>query len=116
MLISASRPRTQGAVRCYFLNNLRYSPYPSFSRSSFGINLNAAEFMQYLSPVEGGPSLKTWPIWESPCLLLVSMRLLKSFLSSLSTILLGSRGFVKLGQPVPESYLSSDLNKGSPET
>jgi len=25
-------------------------------------------------------------------------------------------GWVKLGQPVPESYLSVELNKGSPET
>jgi len=26
------------------------------------------------------------------------------------------RGFVKLGQPVPESYLSVEINSGSPET
>ena len=28
----------------------------------------------------------------------------------------GSRGFTKLGQPVPESNLSVEENKGSPET
>ena len=27
-----------------------------------------------------------------------------------------SSGFVKLGQPVPESYLSSEEKSGSPET
>jgi hypothetical protein len=30
--------------------------------------------------------------------------------------LLGAKGRVKLGQPVPESYLSVELNSGSPET
>ena len=33
-----------------------------------------------------------------------------------STMLPGSRGRVKLGHPVPESYLSSELKSGSPET
>ena len=28
----------------------------------------------------------------------------------------GSRGLVKLGHPVPESNLSRELNRGSPET
>jgi hypothetical protein len=28
----------------------------------------------------------------------------------------GSKGLVKLGHPVPDSYLSSELNNGSPET
>ena len=36
--------------------------------------------------------------------------------SSFSTTLSGSSGLVKLGQPVPESYLSSELKSGSPET
>jgi hypothetical protein len=38
------------------LNNSRYRPYPSFSRSSFGINLRDAELRQYLVPVGFGPS------------------------------------------------------------
>lgn len=45
--------------RNYFSNSFLYCPYPSFSRSSFGIKRSAAEFMQYLRPVGFGPSLKT---------------------------------------------------------
>ena len=30
----------------YFSNSFTYFPYPSFSRSSLGMNRNAAEFMQ----------------------------------------------------------------------
>jgi hypothetical protein len=41
------------------------------------MNFNAAEFMQYRSPVGGGPSGNTWPRWESPCLLLTSVRLVR---------------------------------------
>jgi len=36
--------------------------------------------------------------------------------SDFSRTFVGSSGRVKLGQPVPESYLSSELNSGSPET
>ena len=36
------------------------------------MNLNAAEFMQYLKPVGGGASLKTWPRCEPDFLLLTS--------------------------------------------
>ena len=36
--------------------------------------------------------------------------------SVLSTMFFGSSGLVKLGQPVPESYLSAELNNGSPDT
>src|SRR3990172_8893882 len=99
-----------------YLKRVLYFSYPSFSRSSLGMNLSAAEFMQYLSPVGFGPSLKTCPRWESACLLRTSVLLMNNPLSSLSTILSGSSGFVKLGQPVPESYLSRELKRGSPET
>ena len=40
-----------------FLN----SPYPSSSSFSTGMNLRAAEFIQYRSPVGSGPSGKTCP-------------------------------------------------------
>ena len=30
----------------YFAKSFRYSPYPAFSRSSFGMNRSEAEFMQ----------------------------------------------------------------------
>ena len=91
-------------------------PVPFFFRSSFEINLRAAEFMQYLSPVGLGPSLNTWPRWESACLLLISVLVVKKLLSSFSTIFPGSNGLVKLGQPVPDSNLSREEKSGSLET
>jgi hypothetical protein len=39
---------------------------------------------------------------------------MKSFLSSFSIKLFSSIGFVKLGQPLQESYLSNEENKGVP--
>ena len=39
---------------------------------------------------------------------------MNSLRSSRIVTLSGSSGLVKLGQPVPESYLSSELNSGSP--
>jgi hypothetical protein len=39
-----------------YLNNQRKLPYPSFCMSSTEMNLIAAEFMQYLRRVGGGPS------------------------------------------------------------
>src|ERR1051325_8428166 len=41
---------------------------------------------------------------------------MKSLRSVFSVMFAGSSGRVKLGQPVPESNLSSDENSGSPET
>src|SRR3989339_693940 len=95
-----------GRLPGYFcINRFTYLPYPSFSKSSLGMNLIAAEFMQYRSPVGGGPSLNTWPRWELACLLLTSVLTPNQLRSSFSTMLSGSRGLVKLGQPVPDSYL-----------
>ncbi len=65
---------------------------------------------------------RRWPVIKHmaemgiACLLLTSVRFIKKPLSSFSTILPGSRGLVKLGHPVPESNLSTELNRGSPET
>ena len=40
--------------------------WPSFSISSFGINLRLAPFIQYLKPpISFGPSVNTWPRWLS---------------------------------------------------
>ena len=44
------------------------------------------------------------------------MRGIRSFQSVLVVTASGAIGRVKLGQPVPLSYLSSDENSGSPET
>src|SRR5215212_3819062 len=99
-----------------FLNSGRYCPYPSASSLSTGTNRSDAEFMQYRRPVGCGPSSKTCPRWESACLERTSVRDIQSFLSVFSTTLLLSSGRVKLGQPVPDSNLSSDENSGSPDT
>ena len=44
------------------------------------------------------------------------MRIIPSEASRSSFTLAGSIGFVKLGQPRPDSYLSDEANRGSPET
>jgi hypothetical protein len=75
--------------------------------------------MQYRNPVGGGPSSKTWPRWLSACLLRTSVRTEKNRVrSSLLTIFSGTRGLLKLGQPVPESNntvstRSADVGKSS---
>src|SRR5688572_10636778 len=94
----------------------RYFPYPSASRRATGIKRNAAEFMQYRSPVGLGPSSNRWPRWESACADLTSVLANPSKRSVLVRMFEVSSGRVKLGQPVPESYLSSELNSGSPDT
>jgi hypothetical protein len=67
--------------------------------------------------VGSGPSSNTWPRWESACFDLTSVRSAKkSWRSVRVSMLSGSSGRVKLGHPVPESYLSSELNNGSPDT
>jgi len=61
------------------------------------MNRMEAEFMQYRSPVGAGPSANTCPRWESACLLLTSVRVMKRRVSFLSTMLPGTSGLVKLG-------------------
>ena len=41
---------------------------------------------------------------------------MKNLRSERVTTFAGSSGLVKLGQPVPDSYLSSELKSGSPLT
>ena len=80
------------------------------------MNRNEAELMQYRSPVGRGPSGNTCPRCESPCLLR-SSTLTMPWLSSLfSTMFSSTSGLVKLGQPVPESNLSVEAKRGSPDT
>ena len=80
------------------------------------MNFKAAEFMHHRCPVGSGPSGKTWPKCESAFLERTSVLVANSFLSVLVTILLFSKGFVKDGHPVPETYLSWELKRGSPDT
>ena len=72
--------------------------------------------MQKRLPVGGGPSSKTWPRWDSASEERTSVRGRIALQSVRSYTAPGSSGFVKLGQPVPDSNLSSELNSGSPET
>src|SRR5262249_33820987 len=60
--------------------------------------------------------IKTWPRCESATLERTSVRAIPKVESFFSTTSLPFTGLVKLGQPVPESNLSSELNSGSPET
>ena len=89
----------------------KYSSYPFASSSSYGMNLNAAEFMQYLL-FPFGPSSKRWP--RCDCLVLTSVLSMPKLESSFFSILAFFNGRLKLGHPVPESYLSLLLNNGSP--
>ena len=50
------RPRGFRGDPLSYLNNQRKLPYPSFCMSSTEMNLIAAEFIQYLRRVGGGPS------------------------------------------------------------
>ena len=58
-----------------------------------------------------GPSSKRWPRWEFPWADLTSVRGSISLKSVFVATFCFSSGFVKLGQPVPESYLSRELKK-----
>ena len=62
-----------------------------------------------------GPSSTTWSKWVSPWVERTSVRTIPSQASLSLPILAGSIGFVKLGQPQPDSYLSELVNKGSPD-
>src|ERR1700722_1348849 len=100
----------------FLLKSVKYFPYPSASNLSTGINRNDAEFMQYRAPSGPGPSSNRCPRCESASLDRTSVRDMPSVRSVFVITFAGSIGRVKLGHPVPESYLSSELNNGSPET
>ena len=76
-----------------------------------GSNFTATPFMQYRSPVGGGPSLKTWPRCPPQRLQCTSVRVTKNDRSWDVPMALSS-GCQKLGQPVPLSYLVSEENSG----
>jgi len=80
------------------------------------MNRSDAEFIQYRCPVGAGPSSNTCPRCESALAERTSVRLINKCRSSFVRTLAGTRGFVKLGHPVPDSNLSSELKSGSPET
>src|SRR3954470_14257475 len=80
-----------------------------------GSNFSDTPFMQYRSPVGPGPSGKTWPRWPPQRAQLTSVRLIPWLLSGTSSTAPATAGSVKLGQPVPESNLASELNSSAPQ-
>src|ERR1035437_3100841 len=68
--------------------------------------------MQYRRPVGFGPSLKTWPTWESQRRHITSVRTEKKLRSSSVFTAFGAIGCQKLGQPGPESNFVSELKSG----
>lgn len=74
-----------------------------------------AEFMQNRLPVLSiGPSSKTWPKWLPQLAQVTSILLIPWELSSRKTTLPG-KAWSKLGQPVLESNLALEENKGLPQ-
>ena len=71
--------------------------------------------MQYRSPVGSGPSSKTCPRCEPHRRQTTSDRDMKKLRSCFSATFSLEKGAKKLGHPVPESNLVSDLNSGSPQ-
>jgi len=71
--------------------------------------------MQKRSPVGGGPSGKTCPRCASQRLQCTSTRAIP-WLSSVSVARFSlETGARKLGQPLPDSNLASELNSGAPQ-
>ncbi len=78
------------------------------------MNRRAAELIQYRLPEGLGPSSNTWPRWESLLRALASFLTIPWLVSVFSFTLSLCIAAVKLGQPVRDSNLSTELNKGSP--
>src|ERR1700721_3043527 len=69
----------------------------------------AAEFMQYRRPVGRGPSLKTWPRCALQSRHETAVRSMPKLWSRISTMFSCAIGCQKLGHPVPDSNLVSEL-------
>ena len=59
---------------------------------------------------------KTWPRWLSPWVDLTSVLFIPWEVSRNSFMFAETIGLVKLGHPQPDSNLSDDAKRGSPET
>jgi hypothetical protein len=76
---------------------------------------SATEFMQYRSPVGGGPSPKTWPRCASQRRQATSVLVIPPEASSFSSTLSSETGDQKLGHPVPESNSAPELKRRLPQ-
>ena len=72
--------------------------------------------MQYRRPVGCGPSGNTWPRWAPQRAHRASVRTMPWERSDTSSITPGSIGSQKLGQPEPDSNLTSLRNRGVSHT
>src|SRR3989344_5185776 len=73
------------------------------------------EFIQYRLPVGPGPSSKTCPKCDPHFLQTTSVRAMPCVTSSIRSTFSRFAGSVKLGQPVPESNLVSEVNSSAPQ-
>src|SRR6266404_7614696 len=73
-------------------------------------NRSDAEFMQYRSPVGRGPSSNTCPRCASHNVQLTAVRAIPKVLSWSRRTFSSATGAQKLGHPVPDSNLVSELN------
>src|SRR6185369_4851277 len=88
---------------------LCFSSSPSFLKSK------AAEFMQYRRWVGAGPSSNTWPRCASHFWHNTSVRFMPNAPSVSVWTFSSAIGAQKLGQPVPDSNLVSELNNALPQ-
>lgn len=86
-----------------------------FMRHFFGSNFKAAELMQYRWRVGAGPSGKRCPKCASHDLQSTSVRSIPKLRSVFFSIPFSSTASQKLGHPVPESNLVSELNREVPQ-
>src|ERR1051325_3821463 len=88
------------------------SSFPSF----FSMNSSDTEFRQYRRPVGLGPSSNTCPRCAPQRSHRISVRTIPRELSECSATWSLSKGWKKLGQPVPELNFASLENSGSPHS
>lgn len=82
---------------------------PDCSKSS------AAELMQYRCPPGAGPSSNTCPRWAPHRAQVTSVRAIPCEVSGAVAVLPPRTGARKLGHPVPESNLASELKRSWPQ-
>ena len=85
-------------------------PGPTVSAQASFTKRIEAEFMQYRNPVGAGPSSNTCPRCASHKRQDTAVRTIIRLPSTVSTTFSCAMGCQKLGQPVPESNLVSELN------
>ena len=82
---------------------------------TFARKTSDAELMHQRWPVGLGPSSKTWPWWPPQRAQSTSSRTMPKLVSEPTLTRSAAITRVKLGQPVPDSNLSSDRNSARPQ-